>query len=427
MLNSLPNNFVFLDFILTLLENGMVILFVELFLKKRNNYTIFFILILTLVSYVIHHFINQPVYASILLIILLLLYCHVNLEGTFYQKISTIAFVYISLIVIDLSVVAVAALLHIDIASCIATPSINYFIIVLFQKSIFLIEFMAIKKYLQQKEIISTPTTYFMALLILCFVLLPEIIITKYVGQSTIDILTLVICIIDFAVIVLLMMNIYKHLSQDYQKYLEQEMLLESTKYEKKLLESLEERIIEMNQLNHDFNKHKDVINSLIESNQNIKVINYLKECDQQNNFFVYTDNDILTFILNKKIEEAKSYDIDIKCIIQGKFKQTINDVDLSIILSNLLDNAIEAANQADDKFIVVNIKHDNNKLVLDIQNSYKEIKFIDNAYLSTKNKKKKHGYGLSNIKQICDKYNGMEYIHHENYIFQHICILILK
>lgn len=88
---------------------------------------------------------------------------------------------------------------------------------------------------------------------------------------------------------------------------------------------------------------------------------------------------------------------------------------DIIIILGNLLENAIEAARQTEERLLIVNIQFMQGVLKINIENSYsgnlllRKNKNVDTIYLaSTKKNSLKHGIGISSVKKIVDKYNGI-------------------
>jgi len=87
-----------------------------------------------------------------------------------------------------------------------------------------------------------------------------------------------------------------------------------------------------------------------------------------------------------------------------------IDDRDLVLLFSNLLNNAFEAAHQAvDDKYVVVKIDEKGNKLFVAIRNSYagEIVEKLDGDFATTKKDKKNHGIGMRIIKNVVEKYGG--------------------
>ena len=87
---------------------------------------------------------------------------------------------------------------------------------------------------------------------------------------------------------------------------------------------------------------------------------------------------------------------------------ESIADIDMYVILENLIDNAMEASLKTDKPEIYVMICRTEDTLSFNIGNSVMNgIKEINTDTQTTKEDSRKHGYGLKNIKDVVDKYNG--------------------
>jgi sensor histidine kinase YesM len=121
----------------------------------------------------------------------------------------------------------------------------------------------------------------------------------------------------------------------------------------------------------------------------------------------IYTDNILVDTVVNKCIENCRSNGIDFKINIKSGIGN-INEMELAILLSNLLDNAVEAAEKASEKWIEFSMYRNKDYLCINIKNSYVgNIIEKSSGLLTTKPDKENHGYGLSNVKDIVKKYNG--------------------
>lgn len=129
--------------------------------------------------------------------------------------------------------------------------------------------------------------------------------------------------------------------------------------------------------------------------------LDYTKECLQ------LSDHLIINAILNDKIRKNTHIKFKVSCKCSDSL--FIEDVDLNMLLSNVLDNAIEYLNSHNlvDKYIDVNIIEHQNILIVSVKNpTYKSFKYDSNMGTTKKNKLN-HGYGLSIVKNIVNRYDG--------------------
>lgn len=109
---------------------------------------------------------------------------------------------------------------------------------------------------------------------------------------------------------------------------------------------------------------------------------------------------------------------IEFICNIDLKPELHVTDVDMTIIMGNLLDNAIEACLNVEDKsrYINLDIVCGYGRIDIMMKNSSNDkMEIINNHIQSGKKDKDNHGYGLDNIKKTVGKYNGYFKIHSVN------------
>ena len=86
-----------------------------------------------------------------------------------------------------------------------------------------------------------------------------------------------------------------------------------------------------------------------------------------------------------------------------------MNDFDLNIILSNLLDNALEAARKTQNGTMDLILCGGEGYLQIDLENaSAKPLLLTDGRARTDKEDLKSHGRGLRIVRQIVEKYDGM-------------------
>lgn len=166
----------------------------------------------------------------------------------------------------------------------------------------------------------------------------------------------------------------------------------------------------------HDFKRHLNSINSYISSNNYDGVQSYIKDIDNsltQSQMLISTGNIVIDSIITHSLNLAFIYNIKVNHSIFLPNKIEINDTDLCSILSNILDNAIEACRITDtDKTIDLSIKPFNDMIMINVKNSCNGIylRNLKGELLTTKNDRTSnlHGIGINRVKDLVAKYNGV-------------------
>lgn len=166
--------------------------------------------------------------------------------------------------------------------------------------------------------------------------------------------------------------------------------------------------------------------------NKNDNFVNILEDIDAELdkvNTNIYSKNEILNTVLLLKKIEAKKFDINMVYKIDKSISlDSMKDSDVCKLFSNLLDNSIEASKKTDDKKILLKLCKRNDYIVLICENTYKEeLRKNILGFLTTKENKKEHGYGIKIIKSISDKYGGEMNIQVKNGSFKVIMVFNIK
>lgn len=106
-----------------------------------------------------------------------------------------------------------------------------------------------------------------------------------------------------------------------------------------------------------------------------------------------------------------------------------IDMFDLCTIISNLLDNAIEAVVKVDEdsRYIDVTFRYDDLMLYFDVCNPYAGELHISQNVIVTKKVSQNHGYGLLNVRKSVELYNGSMDIKTDNNTFEVLIALVNK
>jgi len=176
--------------------------------------------------------------------------------------------------------------------------------------------------------------------------------------------------------------------------------------------------------LKHDIKNHLMVIASWLNEKEYQKARQYTSEIlDKFNSMhsYVETGNSLMNYIINEKFQYARAQGILIKAEIENLEFQRMKSIDFSAVLSNMLDNAIEASERETGiiREIQVVIRRCKGYDTIGIKNKIAESILEQNPELkSVKSEKSLHGLGISQIKSIIDSYQGMYDFYEENNFF---------
>ena len=165
----------------------------------------------------------------------------------------------------------------------------------------------------------------------------------------------------------------------------------------------------------HDYHNHIQTMKSYLAMGQIEELDAYLNELDQDLTAIdtvVKTGNVMIDAILNSKISLAKQRGIavDAKAIVPKELGTSISEVDLSLIIGNLMDNAMEACMRVDDpgqRFIRVYIDIMKGELYIYVMNAASgTLKRIGKIYETLKDSRH-HGFGLMRIDKAVERCHG--------------------
>ncbi len=170
----------------------------------------------------------------------------------------------------------------------------------------------------------------------------------------------------------------------------------------------LEQKNEEQKVLVHDIKHHFSAINSM-DNAEDIK--SYLSEIQSEFDEYQYigkSKNNMLDLILDKYSHICITNNIDFTADVRSSNLSFINDNDLTSLLSNLLDNAVEAATGVENASIRFATKKERSFDILSVINSSSHSpKARGGKLISTKTDSAFHGYGTKSIEKTAKKYNG--------------------
>ena len=202
------------------------------------------------------------------------------------------------------------------------------------------------------------------------------------------------------------------HMRMMDEKWRYEVQILEKTlQFQKDNYQTMENSTNLVNQKYHDLKHYLNVLKTEAgEENVRQRLLemeNEIKVYEAQNK----TGNRVLDTVLTAKSIECQSKKIQMNCIADGKTLLFMDSFDISILIGNALDNAVEAVmkfSDPDKRLIYITIEQVKHFARIRIENTVAEIPVFENGIpKTTKKDKENHGYGMKSMETIVNKYGG--------------------
>lgn len=197
----------------------------------------------------------------------------------------------------------------------------------------------------------------------------------------------------------------------------ERRMIEELMKNEEKRYKLLELSMDAINKKSHDLKYIESAGGENNSSKVQLELDNYAEAYDD----ILVTGNSALDNTITEKSLYCKKHSITFTYIINVKNFNSVNKIDLIVILGNIIDNAIECVEKYSEekRIISLNINDKAQVLQIHIENYCEdEITFINGLPNTHKKDSNNHGIGVKSVKYIVDKYNGAFNIDYEDKMF---------
>lgn len=207
-----------------------------------------------------------------------------------------------------------------------------------------------------------------------------------------------------------------------YEVRTEKEILAQRTMKSIEQLDIMSSTVENLRIFRHDIVNHFMVLRYYIEKNRMSDSLKYLEKMEEicRNEQRIKSGNAVIDSMLNYKISEAARRGIEVEYEVEIPEKLLMEDFDLTCILGNLLDNAVEAAEKTEEKFIGLKLKYrEKGVLFFKIQNTFSgDLIVADDTLMTTKEDRAGHGFGLISVRKSIQKYDGIMRIRREGNIF---------
>ena len=181
-------------------------------------------------------------------------------------------------------------------------------------------------------------------------------------------------------------------------------------------IEALSAAYAQQRKLTHDSRAHVDTLSAMLaQEPPNLSAarayLRSLQTAQTSRILLVNTHHAALDALLNQKALLARNRKIDVQFQVNDLSSVRIDMVDLTIIISNTLDNAIEACEKlpVDDRQIHVQVLLEEDELFYAVRNRSLPVEAApDRLPVTTKENPSFHGFGLQNVQSTLKKYNSV-------------------
>lgn len=175
--------------------------------------------------------------------------------------------------------------------------------------------------------------------------------------------------------------------------------------------ESLQSRQTQVRTLRHDLRNHLCAVQGLLAQGETENAQKYLAELTSSpalHGAKHICENELANVVFSCKLEEMERCGLLPDVLVTLPKELSIADTDLCALLGNVLDNAIEAGKNAQDKIITVRARADRGMLMLCVKNSFRDKPIVESGILTTnKLNPKEHGLGVRGMQEIATRYGG--------------------
>lgn len=267
------------------------------------------------------------------------------------------------------------------------------------------------------------PKSVFISLLLTVLSLSALVSLIKIKTDSSLfkENLMIVIIVILSAIIAHIIMSLFLNVIAKQHFTTTSQMMEKQVELQINHYKELEKMDAEMRKFRHDYTNHLRSVLSLIQMKEYADAEEYIIKIQNK----TYTSETVMFYTGNKLADAIladKSAVLDERCRIDysGIMTTSIENVDLCIILSNALDNAIEACREIDSPCTIsMTAGEQQGYFVMSLKNPTARTDSFYDIPATTKPEKDLHGMGLYNIESTVKKYDGQMKIKCENGMFE--------
>lgn len=226
-------------------------------------------------------------------------------------------------------------------------------------------------------------------------------------------------------ILILIDLTEKNNLAQEQQKTLNEQL-----RSQRANIDALSSAYATQRKMTHDFRHHIAALSGMLQGGETQQAQDYLAALQEQQTeraLMVNTHNSAIDAVLNQKGYAAQKQHIDIQFEVNDLSPLQIELIDCTVVLGNLLDNAIEACLKLEEakRRIEVSVLRDeayadgDAKLYVSIINTSLPVHIEKDCIATTKLEPHLHGFGLPCAKELLRRNNAFYTMDYHDGAFQ--------
>lgn len=198
---------------------------------------------------------------------------------------------------------------------------------------------------------------------------------------------------------------------QRVEEWKDRSRLLERSRFARENYEMIMQVDEDSRRRKHEMKHHLQTIRSLLSAREAEKAGEYIERLIQETDQFAettYSENIVVNAIVGIRLNQAKGKGIAVRSHIHVPDRLEVDDADLNSLLSNLLENAIEACMRMEDRtgaYINLEIRKKQRFLFIECENSVDPGEVLKPGQAMIKDDPEEHGFGLKVMNAVAEKY----------------------
>ena len=187
-------------------------------------------------------------------------------------------------------------------------------------------------------------------------------------------------------------------------------LLRQHMEMQQESMQALEQNYRLQRKNTHEFEHHLQVLRDLLDREEVGAAREYLDSLRKNraiHTIAVSSNHPVVDVILNQKYQTARENDIKMQVRVNDLSALAIPTDSLVVVLTNLLDNALEACRRLDGyREIFCSVLYEDG-LFISIRNTSEEVTIVDGKIPTSKEDSLSHGFGLRSVTYVLDKLEG--------------------